>query len=55
MARLDPYLNYYVLDIARAQDGAWTVIEINDAVMSGLAGCSSNDLYQGLARVTSRA
>jgi len=47
--RLAGHLDFYVLDVAALVDGGWRVIEINDACMSGLAGCSADELYANLA------
>ena len=44
---------YYSVDVARRADGGWTVIEINDPSMAGLAGCDAATLYAGLAAALS--
>jgi hypothetical protein len=46
---LEGHLDFYVLDVAALRGGGWTVIEINDACMSGLAACSADELYGNLS------
>lgn len=43
--RVAPFVNFFVVDVAKTAAGAWIVIEINDGQMSGLCGCSASDLY----------
>lgn len=44
-----PYVNFYVIDIAKTQSGEWIVIELNDAQMSGLSMVDPCELYKNLA------
>lgn len=46
-------VNFFVLDIARTQEGKFILIEINDAQMSGLSMISSEVLYKNLKTVCS--
>ncbi len=43
------HTNFFVLDIAETSDGNWTLIEINDAQMSGLCDIPPDRFYQNLA------
>lgn len=38
------YTNFYVLDVAKTQEGKWILIEVNDGQMSGLS-CIDGDLF----------
>lgn len=43
--------NFFVLDIAKTQEGQWRVVEVNDGQQSGLNGfIEPDDLYAALAR-----
>ncbi len=44
------YCTFFVLDVAETETGDWIIIEVNDAQMSGLCGCSAEELYSNLAR-----
>ncbi len=44
------HVNFFVLDLAETAQGDWIVIEVNDGSMSGLCGCSADDLYSNMAR-----
>jgi hypothetical protein len=35
--RLQKHVNFFVVDVAEKGDGSWTVIEVNDGMMSGLS------------------
>ena len=48
-ALVSEHVNFFVLDVAETEEGNWIVIEVNDAQMSGLCGCSARRLYQELA------
>jgi len=39
---------FYAIDIARCEDGSWTVIELNDGQMSGLSENDPVTLYKNL-------
>lgn len=41
---------FFVLDIAKTQEGKWILIEINDGQMSGTAMCNIDKLYNNLAK-----
>lgn len=45
------HVNFFVLDVAETEAGDWTIIEVNDAQMSGLCGCSADELYSNLSKV----
>lgn len=45
------YCTFFVLDVAETAAGDWIIVEVNDAQMSGLCGCSAEELYGNLARV----
>jgi hypothetical protein len=40
--------NFFVLDLAKTQDGRWIVVEVNDGQMSGLSMCNPELLYGNL-------
>lgn len=40
---------FYVIDVAERLDGTWTLIEINDACMSGLSCISPESFYKNLS------
>lgn len=42
------YVNFFVLDVAKTQTGAWILVEINDGQMSGLGMCDPHELYRNL-------
>lgn len=44
---------FYVLDIAKTEDGNWILIEINDGQCSGLSCCDTNVFYKNLKMITS--
>lgn len=48
------YANAYVIDMGLRVEGGWTVIELNDLQMSGLCGCSADQMYRNLADVMGR-
>ena len=50
-ARISKRASFFVIDIAEKSAGGWTLIEVNDAQMSGLSECDPRDLYMNLARV----
>jgi hypothetical protein len=47
------HTTFYVLDIAEKASGGWTLVEINDAQMSGLSENDPDTLYESLAGVFS--
>lgn len=49
--RISGNAEFYTLDVARKQDGGWTVIELNDGQMAGLSECEPKALYEGLRKV----
>ena len=38
----------YVMDVARAENGRWWVVELNSIQMSGLSDCNPDELYRNL-------
>jgi hypothetical protein len=46
--RVGKNCNFYVIDVARKQDGDWIVIELNDGQMSGLSENKPEILYKKL-------
>jgi hypothetical protein len=50
---LSPVLKYsfYVVDVARKEDGGWMVVEVNDGQMSGLSEVDPDELYINLRTV----
>lgn len=46
---ISPEVPFFVLDMARTQDGRWIVIEVNDAQQSGLSCINSDDFYRKMA------
>jgi hypothetical protein len=42
-------INFFVVDIAKTQNGEWILIEVNDGQMSGLSGCNPDELYRNLS------
>lgn len=51
LPKIMPYVNFYVVDIARTLTGEWIVIELNDGQMSGLSENDPDELYGNLAKV----
>lgn len=49
--RIGNKCRFYVIDIARKEDGEWRVIELNDATMSGLSTISPANFYANLERI----
>ena len=49
MSLVSPYVNFYVIDIARMCSGEWVVIELNDGQMSGLSEVDPAELYKNLS------
>lgn len=45
------YANFFVLDVAKTQDGEWILIEVNDGQMSGLSEVDADTLYSNLSRI----
>jgi hypothetical protein len=43
-------VRFFAIDVAQKQDGAWTVIEINDGQMSGLSMNDPDTLYDNLSK-----
>jgi len=43
--------NFFVLDIAKKENGDYILIEVNDGQMSGLSNCVPEDLYLNLQKV----
>jgi hypothetical protein len=43
------YANFFVLDVAKTQDGRWILIEVNDGQQSGLSENNPDTLYHNLA------
>lgn len=44
------HANFYVLDIARKDDGNWILVEVNDGQFSGLSECNADELYSNLSK-----
>lgn len=42
--------NFYVMDIARREDGSWVLVELNDGQMSGLSEIDPDELYRNLRK-----
>lgn len=47
-AKVSPYVDFFVLDVAETADGQWIIVEVNDGQMSGLSGCDPLTLYSNL-------
>jgi hypothetical protein len=48
------YANFYVLDVAKKENGEWVLVEVNDGSMSGLS-CNDDDVfYISLSNVLKR-
>jgi hypothetical protein len=45
---------FYVVDVAKDEQGRWWVVELNDGQMSGLSFNNPKTLYEGINRVGSR-
>jgi hypothetical protein len=41
-------VNFYVIDVAKTNNGDWIVVEMNDAQMSGLSGNNPDTLYRNI-------
>ena len=48
-----PGINFFVLDIAKTQEGKWILIEVNDGQMSGLSSIPPDRFYENLHAVVS--
>lgn len=53
LQRIGSNARFVVVDIARKEDGDWTVIELNDGQMSGLSENKSDILYSNMKKVLS--
>lgn len=42
------YVNFFVIDIAKTEDGKWVLVEVNDGQMSGLSHNDPSRLYSNL-------
>ena len=42
--------DYYVIDVAKTEEGKWILIELNDGTMSGLSDNDPDTLYSNLKR-----
>lgn len=49
--RVKDRIRFFVVDIARKEDGGWMVVELNDAQMSGLSENDPEVLYRELTKV----
>jgi len=47
-----PHCSFFVMDVAKRQDGGYIVIELNDGQMSGLSMVDPHELYRNLTKVT---
>lgn len=45
------YINFFVMDIARTEDGQWILVELNDGQMSGLSENNPEVLYKALSEI----
>lgn len=50
-ATVSPHINFFVMDVARTEDGKWLLIELNDGQMSGLSENNPEVLYSKLSRI----
>lgn len=48
VSKTDNAPKFYVMDIAKTQEGKWILIELNDAQMSGLSEIDADAFYRGL-------
>ena len=46
--RIQDQCNFYTIDVARKQDGTWTVIELNDGCQAGLSCIPAKAFYESL-------
>ena len=53
LKRIGSNARFVVVDIARKEDGDWTVIELNDGGMSGLSENSPDNIYSNMKKVLS--
>jgi len=49
--RIGNNCNFYVVDVARKEDGNWMVVELNDAQCSGLSENKPESLYKNLSYI----
>lgn len=49
--RIKDKINFFVVDVAQAEDGSWIVIELNDGQMSGISENNPEILYKNLAKI----
>lgn len=48
MIRVDGNISFYVIDVARTEEGNWIVIELNDGQQAGLSMNNADTLYKNL-------
>ena len=48
---VSPNVRFFVFDVARAEDGSWVLIELNDGQQSGLACIDPRVFYSELRRI----
>lgn len=46
-------VDFFVLDVAKTEDGKWIVVEVNDGQMSGLSTINPNLFYSSLMNIVS--
>lgn len=49
--RIGTQCNFYTIDVARKQDGSWTVVELNDGCQAGLSCIEPQEFYSKLAKI----
>lgn len=47
---LSKHTTFYVIDVAKTQNGNWIVIELNDGQMSGLSECDPDEVFRSLRK-----
>jgi hypothetical protein len=48
---VSPSIRFWVVDVARTEDGSWLAIELNDGQQSGLSEINPREFYRSLRRI----
>ena len=52
--RIQSYIRFFVVDVARTEDGNWIVVELNDGQQSGLSAVNPNELYYSIYKILNK-
>jgi len=51
VARISKHIRFFVVDVARTEDGRWIVVELNDGQQSGLCDIAPSRFYKSLLKI----